>query len=248
MHAALGLVLAATIVIALPFALALVIAALARNLQRWCRNMLAFARGQVRAWSARRLWTVLLLQVLALAVFTRTIVGELSFLELIGALLIYPLFVCALSLSLLARLPIVRALWNDVFFKIFLGGSQLIVLYLAKGGAAYWIADLWQISADNAPMARIAAMGFLILMFNSLLFIVAALLFQLLFMAGMLGPVGRGKKTVARRPLSAWFSPTRATRHGETGQGRLPVRTIGRLQPLSVRSLPASWRPMRLWR
>src|SRR3546814_8736113 len=78
-----------------------------------------------------------LLQVAALLVFVAIIMGESSPLVLVAVLLIYPLFVCAISLSLLAQLPIVRALWGDVFFKIFLVGLQLIFLYFGKGIAAY---------------------------------------------------------------------------------------------------------------
>lgn len=182
MRVVLSLVLAVVVVVALPVLTALMLAVLERNLRRWCRCAIAFAYGQLRPLSIPRLWTTALLQIAALGLFGFIVVGPSAPLALAAALLIYPLFAGAMSISLLARFPIVRAVWQDVFFKIFLVGLQLFFLYFAKGYADYWIADLWKISATNVPVAHAAATGFSMLLCSAALLLAVVLVFELLFL------------------------------------------------------------------
>ncbi|OZI79118.1 hypothetical protein CAL24_04030 [Bordetella genomosp. 2] len=227
MRVVLSLVLAAIVVAALPVLTALILSVLARNLRRCCRSAVAFAYCQLRPLSTRRLWATALLQISALVLFALIIVGPSEPLVLAAALLIYPLFAIAMAISLLAQFPLVRAMWHDVFFKIFLVGLQLFFLYFAKGSADYWIADLWKISAVNTPVAHAAATGFSMLLCSSILLLAVVLVFDFLFLLSYLrlckGPKRpKGQVSDAARPAVGGEPTQRPTRqrafYRKTGQ------------------------------
>jgi len=235
MRVVLSLLLAVVVVAALPVLTALILSVLERNLRRWCRSAIAFAYRQLRPLSARRLWATALLQVVALGLFASIIIGPSEPLLLAAALLIYPLFAGALSISLLARFPLVRAIWHDVFFKIFLVGLQVFFLYFARGFADYWIADLWKISAANTPVAHAAATGFSMLLCSSILLLAVVFVFELLFLLSYFrlckGPKRRsGQASAAARGAAAGESTRRAARqrafYRKTGQALATLMTF----------------------
>ena len=209
MRVVLSLLLAVVVVAALPVLTALILSVLERNLRRWCRSAIAFAYRQLRPLSARRLWATALLQVVALGLFASIIIGPSEPLLLAAALLIYPLFAGALSISLLARFPLVRAIWHDVFFKIFLVGLQLFFLYFAKGYAEYWIADLWKISAANVPVAHAAATGFSMLLCSAALLLAVVFVFELLFLLSYFRLCKGPKKPPGKAPDAARLAVAR---------------------------------------
>lgn len=186
-----GLALGALVVGMLPLVAAWMlklVPRLPRLTRRGCRAALAFARGQLRAVSSRRMWSFTLGQVAALLLFLSVILNATTPLVLVAALLIYPLFVWAAAMSMLACLHAARLLWGDVFFKIFLAGVQLVLLYYAKGLAAHWIGSLWQVNPAILPLAYAAGTAFALLMLSAALALAPIVVFMTLFLAALWAP------------------------------------------------------------
>lgn len=165
-----------------------------------CEEILKFVHKEMSAWSNRYAWVVAVLQVFALLVYLSNIFYELSLWGVIFALLTYWLVVCALSISIISKFPIIRACWNDISVKIVIFGSQLVGLFLAKGMANVWLADLWGISAVNMPMAHAVATVFTMLFGLSLLLLPAMFVFEFLFLFSLAAPMNQ-------RSAGKWTEP-----------------------------------------
>ncbi|MNK94529.1 hypothetical protein D3C87_1147310 [compost metagenome] len=157
-----------------------------------CKAIIARAWREMGVWSTRRVWWIAVFQIAALAIFIPVVRGELSLVGLIAALLIYPFFACALSLSLIAKLPTPRAWWNDASFKMILLGSQLISLFIAQGAANNWLGHMWKISATNVPLAHAAATSFMMLLFLLVPLLLVVFVFEILFCFSLAAPAGSG--------------------------------------------------------
>lgn len=153
-----------------------------------------YLQGQMQAWTSVYIWIIAFLQAVGLFLFIYLVFGALSLWGLIAALLIYPFFVCALAISLLMRLPVLRACWADPSVKIFVFGSQLISLYVAKGMANVWLDDLWGVGVTNTPMAHTAAVGFVMLLMITIPLLFVAFVFEFLLVSGAGYASGRSKK------------------------------------------------------
>ncbi|MFY3147695.1 hypothetical protein ACOTF6_05425 [Achromobacter xylosoxidans] len=164
---------------------------------RWApraKRGVEYLQGQMQAWSSFYICLIAFIQTVGLLLFIYLVVGSLSLWGLVAALLVYPFFVCALAISLLMRLPVLRACWADPSVKILVFGSQLISLYVAKGTANVWLNDLWGIGIANIPMAHTAAVGFVMLLMISIPLLLVALVFEFLLVSGAGFASGHAKR------------------------------------------------------
>lgn len=141
----------------------------------------AFALNQFEAISINRIWSNLLLQFLSIIILENVVTSRLEIFWLSLALLGYIFFTSGLALSLLAKLPYFRELWEDAFFKISAIAVPIFALYLTKGYATFWIGSLFKVNALLLPMTHLAATGFLLLCCIALLLSIATVIFESLY-------------------------------------------------------------------
>lgn len=158
-----------------------ILGSLADVLRPKCKAIISFANSEMEAWSTPHIWFIALFQAVGLILFIPAVRGELSLIGLVFALLVYPFLACALSISLLAKLPSVKSCWNDPSGKIIFFGGQIFVLFVAKGAANNWLAEMWKVSPVNFPLTHATATGFMMLACLALLMMAFALVFELLF-------------------------------------------------------------------
>ncbi len=109
---------------------------ISRNLGGLFRGLSIFLLNQFKVLSTARIWTTFILHFTAIIAFPIALSSSIEVFWLPLAIFGYVFFVSALTLSLLAQLPYLRALWSDVFFKIAATVIPIFTLYLAKGYAA----------------------------------------------------------------------------------------------------------------
>lgn len=151
-----------------------------RGLFRPWRKIARFISKQLDSVSDTRIWTTLLLQVVAAAAVFTALSTPMGVMWLISALMGYVFFVSALTLSLLAAMPLFRLLWSDMFFKAATLVIPVAMLFMAKGYAALWIGEKFGVSAANLPMAHTLATCFVLILIVGLVLSAAAALFELL--------------------------------------------------------------------
>lgn len=152
-----------------------------RNFSLWRRHFSALTRIQLRALTAKRTWSAVALLAVATGLFLSAINGPMEIFWVSLALVGYVFFVCALTLSTLARMPVFAELWRSTFAKLTLLSAPIPLLFISKGYAAWWVGDLLKISAVNVPMAHLGAATFLLFLLVGCGLLVASLGFQLLF-------------------------------------------------------------------
>ncbi len=156
-----------------------------RNSFTGCRKLITTLTNQFHKLSLSRIWITVILHVASMAFLCYFLTRPQEILWITLVLLGYAFFVSTLTLSLLMRLPYVKKLWEDTFFKVSMLAIPILLLYLAKGYAALWIGEIFHISASNVPMAHFAATSFFLLLAVSLGLSITALFFELAFVIFM---------------------------------------------------------------
>lgn len=149
--------------------------------RRW-RKFVRLMSKQLAALSDARIWTTVFLQISAAGCFVAALSSSLAIMWLVLVHIGYVFFVSALTLSLLAAMPVVRSLWGDVFFKSAVFVAPVVMLFIAKGHAALWVGEQFGVSAANLPMTHTLATCFLLLVVVAVVLSAAALLFECLLL------------------------------------------------------------------
>lgn len=170
------------------------------------KKISAFALDQFEAISINRIWSNLLLQFLSILILVNVLTNRLEIIWISLTLLGYIFFISGLALSLLAKLPYFRELWEDVFFKISAIVTPIFALYLTKGYATFWIGNLFKVNALLLPMTHLAATGFLLLCFIALLLSIATIIFEFLYFLAILFSSKKNKTNPLQRSTLAMFT------------------------------------------
>ncbi|GKS95050.1 hypothetical protein [Acidovorax sp. SUPP2825] len=202
-------------------------ATLWRNKTTATRKLLTSFANQLHALSVARIWTTVIMHVIAIAVLFYFISIPLDIIWITLLLLGYAFFVSTLTLSLLVKLPFLRQLWEDTFFKIGLLAIPVPLHYLSKGYAALWIGEILGISAANVPMAHVAATSFFLLLAVALALSLTALIFEVSLFLSMLQKQGVRLPEKETSTFFLLFSLRPYRRRSERIRVRMAQRKVG---------------------
>ncbi|MDA8445191.1 hypothetical protein [Paracidovorax valerianellae] len=191
------------------------------------RKLLTSFTNQLHTLSVARIWTTVFMHAFAIAILFYFLFIPLDIIWITLLLLGYAFFVSALTLSLLVKLPFLRQLWEDAFFKIGLLAIPIPMLYLSKGYAALWIGEILEISAANVPMAHFAATSFFLLFAMALALSFTALIFEFSFVLSMLPKKGVHLREKEISTFRLLFSLRLYRRRSERIRVRMAQRKVG---------------------
>ncbi|WOI45550.1 hypothetical protein [Acidovorax sp. BLS4] len=199
---------------------------ISRNLPKYARKTSRLLTNQLNALSTTRIWTTIFLHLLAALILYNAISKQNTIIWIFTVITIYIFFVSALTLSLLAQLPYIKALWEDTFFKISLLTIPIGLLYLAKGYASSWVDKLLGLSINSVPMTHFAATSLTLLAFVALALSLTALAFEFALIFTLNNNIAFEKLKFSKK-LAILFSTKPIRNHAERQYAKHTAKRLG---------------------
>lgn len=213
----------------------LLVAWIRRRAKGWLRATKLFMLLQIRPLSAARIRLTSLAHLVSIVVLAIELRERLEIIEVALLLIGYIFVVAALTLSLLAQMPVFKRMASDAFVRPILLGVPLVFGYLSRGYSAVWLDETLPFGSANAPMAHFAGTFMMAGIGAAMVVLVIGLSFEfaMIFMPSL--PTSNAKKRRTQpagskpSPISmvkALFSEKLDERSAEHREWRAATRTL----------------------